>query len=90
MAGLGLKRIILQEKNANFEYLKKTLESQFKKFKSQDGDFEIMQAESGRTSRTLKLTLMPSNGYTISYVRDLVGSHTLLYIRPHEELFAFG
>ena len=41
-----------------------------------------MRAESGGNSRPLKLILMPSDGYTIPYIRDLLGSNTLLYICP--------
>ena len=41
-----------------------------------------MRAESGGTSRPLKLILMPSNGYTVPYIKDLVGPNTLIYIRP--------
>ena len=76
---LGRKRVVL---NGNFEYMKHVLESEYEKLKSQDGAFELMRAESGGNSRPLKLILMPSDGYTIPYIRDLVGSNTLLYIRP--------
>ena len=62
--------------------MKHVLESEYEKLKSQDGAFELMRAESGGNSRPLKLILMPSDGYTIPYIRDLVGSNTLLYIRP--------
>ena len=41
-----------------------------------------MRAESGGSSRPLKLILMPSDGQTIPHLRDLLGSNTLLYIRP--------
>ena len=60
--------------------MKHVLESEYEKLKSQDGAFELMRAESGGTSRPLKLILKPSDGYSISYVRDLVGSNTLLYL----------
>lgn len=81
-SGLGRKRVVFPNKNGNFEHFKDVLESEYEKLKSQDGAFELMRAESGGTSRPLKLILMPSNGYTIPYIRDLVGSSTLLYIRP--------
>lgn len=83
-AELGRKRVVFPSKNGNFEHMKQVLESEYEKLKSQDGAFELtcMRAESGGTSRPLKLILMPSDGYTIPYIRDLVGSNTLLYIRP--------
>ena len=81
-AGLGRKRVVFPNKNGNFEHFKDVLESEYEKIKSQDGAFELMRAESGGTSRPLKLILMPSDGYTIPYLRDLVGNNTLLYIRP--------
>lgn len=77
-AGLGRKKLVFPNKNGNFEDLKGVLESEYEKIKSQDGAFELMRAESGGTSRPLKLILMPSDGYTIPYLRDLVGSNTLL------------
>ena len=79
---LRRKRVVFPNKNGNFEYMKHVLESEYEKLKSQDGAFELMRAESGGYSRPLKLILMPSDGYTIPYIRDLVGSNTLLYIRP--------
>ena len=81
-AELGRKRVVFPNKSGNFEHMKQVLESEYEKLKSQDGAFELMRAESGGTSRPLKLILMPSDGYSIPYVRDLVGSNTLLYIRP--------
>lgn len=81
-SGLGRKRVVFPNKNGNFEHLKNVLETEYEKLKCQDGAFELMRAESGGTSRPLKLLLMPSDGYTIPYIRDLVGSSTLLYIRP--------
>ena len=81
-AGLGRKKLVFPNKNGNFEDLKGVIESEYEKIKSQDGAFELMRAESGGTSRPLKLILMPSDGYTIPYLRDLVGSNTPLYIRP--------
>ena len=61
--------------------MKHVLESEYEKLKPKDGAFELMRAKSGGTSGPLKLILMPSDGYSIPHVRDLVGSNTLLYIR---------
>ena len=79
---LGRKRVVFPNKSGNFEHMKHMLESEYEKLKSQDGAFELVRAESGGTSRPLKLILMSSDGYSIPYIRDLVGSNTLLYIRP--------
>lgn len=59
-------------KNGNFEHFKDVFESEYEKLKSQDGAFELMRAESGGTSRPLKLMLMPSNGYTITKKKEKV------------------
>ena len=45
--------------------MKHVLESEYEKLKSQDGASELMRAESGGTSRPLKLILMPSDGYSM-------------------------
>ena len=76
-ADLGRKKIVFADKNGRFEHLRSVLESEYEKLKSQDGAFEFMRAESGGTSRPLKLILMPSNGYTVPYMKDLVGPNTL-------------
>ena len=81
-ADLGRKKVVFPDKNGSFEHLRTILENEYGKLKSQDGAFELMRAESGGTSRPLKLLLMPSNGYTVPYVKDLVGPNTLIYIRP--------
>ena len=80
-AGLGRRKVVFPNRNGNFEDLKGFLVSENEKIKSQDGAFELMRAESGGTSRPLKSILIPSDGYTIPYLRELVGSNTLLYIR---------
>ena len=81
-AGLGKRKVTFSNKNGNFEHFKAVLENEYEKLKSQDGALEVMRAESGGTSRPLRVILMPSNGYTIPYLKDFVGSNTLLYIRP--------
>lgn len=58
------------------------LEREYDKLKSQDGAFELIRAEKGGTSTPVKLISIPSNGYTIPYVKDVVGNNTLIYIRP--------
>lgn len=58
-AGLGRRRVAFPNENGNFEHFKAVLESEYEKLKSQDGAFEVMRAESGGTSRPLRLILMP-------------------------------
>ena len=55
--------------------MKHVLENEYEKLKSQDGAFELIRAESFGTSGPLKLILMPNDGYSTPYVRDLVGSN---------------
>ncbi len=58
------------------------LETEYPQLKSHDGAFELMRAEGGGYSRPLCLILIPSNGYSIPYLKDMVGSNTTIYIRP--------
>ncbi len=81
-AGLGKKRIVFPNKNADFSKLKTVLETEYPQLKSQDGAFELMRAEGGGYSRPLCLIPIPSNGYSIPYLKDMVGSNTTIYIRP--------
>ena len=81
-ADLGKKRITFHDKNGDFHHLKDTLEQEYCKLKSQQGAFELMRAERGGASRPLKLISMPSIGYTVPYLKESIGSSTLVYIRP--------
>lgn len=81
-AGLGKKRITFPDKKASFMKFKSILEEEYPKLKDQDGAFEIMRAQGGGNSRPLHLIPMPSEGYNIPYLREMVGTTTLLYIRP--------
>ncbi len=81
-AGLGRKRITFQDKHALFMKFKSSLEKEYPKLKDQDGAFEIMRAQGGGNSRPLHLIPMPSEGYSIPFLREMIGSSTLLYIRP--------
>lgn len=81
-AGLGRKRIVFPNKNASFLKLKSILETEYPKLKSQDGAFELMRAEGGGNSRPICLIPMPSAGYNIPFLKEMVGSSTLIYIRP--------
>ena len=65
------------------------LEREYDKLKSRDGAFELMQAVSSGTSRPLKLISIPSNGYTIPYVKNVVGNNTHIHT-SHEKLLEFG
>jgi hypothetical protein len=81
-AGLGRKRIVFPDKKAEFLKVKQVLETEYPKLTTQDGAFEFLRAEGGGCNRTLCLIPIPSDGYSISYLKDMVGPSTLIYIRP--------
>ena len=81
-AELGKKKVVFPNKKGDFQHFKDVLEKEYDKLKSQDEAFELMRAETGGISRPLKLISIPSNGYTIPYIKDVVGNSTLIYIRP--------
>ena len=81
-AGLGKRKITFPSKTGDFNVLSETLEKEYEKLKSQDGAFELLRAESGGTSRPLRLLSMPSDGYNIPYLKSVVSNNTLIYIRP--------
>ena len=80
--GLERHKIVFPSKSGDFNPLRETLEKEFTKLKTQDGAFELLRAESGGISRPLKLLSIPSNGYSIPYLKNLVGASTVIYIRP--------
>ena len=84
-AGLGKKRIVFPDKNAGFAKLKSVLETEYPKLKSQDGAFELMRAQGGGYSRPLCLIPIPSDGYSVPYLKEMVGTSTTIYIRPMKE-----
>ena len=81
-AGLGRRKIVFPSKSGDFNHIRETLEKEFTKLKTQDGEFELLRTESGGISRPLKLLSIPSNGYCIPYLKNLVGASTVIYIRP--------
>ena len=84
-AGLGKKRIVFPDKQAEFSKLRSVLETEYPKLKTQDGAFELMRAEGGGYSRPLCLVPIPSNGYSVPYLKEMVGATTTIYIRPMKE-----
>ena len=84
-AGLGKRHIVFPDKNANFSKLKSVLETEYPKLKSQDGAFEFMRAQGGGYSRPLCLIPIPSEGYTVPYLKDMVGASTTIYMQPMKE-----
>ena len=80
-AELGKKKVVFPKKG-DFQHFKDVLEREYDKLKSQEAAFELMRAETGGTSRPLRLFSIPSNGYTIPYVKDVEGNNSLIYIRP--------
>ena len=84
-AGLGRKHIVFPDKTAKFVTFKSVLETEYPKLKMQDGAFELMRAEGGGYSRPLCLIPMPSDGYSVPYLKEMVGTSTMIYIRPIKE-----
>ena len=79
-AGLGKKRIVFPDKNGDFNHIKQVLEHKFTNLKSQNGAFEFLRADTGGTSRPLFPIPLPVNGFSISYLKDCIGSG-MVYIR---------
>ena len=87
-AGLGRRRIVFPDKKASFDKVKSVLETEYPKLKSQGGAFEFMRAEGGGSSRPLCLIPIPSAGYTIPYLKEMVGPSTLIYVRPMKSVIS--
>ena len=81
-AELGKKKVVFPNKKGDYQHFKDVLEREYDKLKSRDGAFELMPAVSSGTSRPLKLISIPSNGYTIPYVKNVVGNNTQIHIPP--------
>ena len=62
--------------------MKQVLQTEYPKVTTQDGAFEFLRAESGGNPRPLILIPIPSAGYTVSYIKEMVGPGSLIYIRP--------
>ena len=58
-AELGKKKVVFPNKKGDFQHFKDVLEREYDKLKSQDAAFELMRAETGGTSRPLKLFSIP-------------------------------
>ena len=81
-AGLGKKEITFQDKKAGHDKVLETLENEYPKLKSQNGGFELLRAGSGGNSRPISLLPPSAEAYTVPHIKNLVGSSTLIYIRP--------
>ncbi len=81
-AGLGRKRIVFPDKEKEFLKVKQVLETEYTKLTTQDGPFEFLRAEGGGCNRPLCFIPIPSDGYNIPYLKDMIGPSTLIYIRP--------
>lgn len=84
-AGLGKRHIVFPDKNAGFAKLKSVLETEYPKLISQDGAFELMRGQGGGYSRPLCLIPIPSDGYSVPYLKEMVGASTTIYIRPMKD-----
>ena len=80
-AGLGRRRLVCPDKNASHEQFQAFLESEFPRLKG-GGGFEVLRGSGGGGGQR-KLLLIPLGpyGYTVPYLKGVVGSG-LVYIRP--------
>ena len=81
-AGLGKKKIVFKDKHGGFPHLRDTLEAEYPKLKTQNGAFELLRADRGGPMRPLVLIPMKKDGYPIPYLKEVLTSHAVIYIRP--------
>lgn len=78
-AGLGEKKVVFGDKRGSWEHVKSVLEKEFPKLKDVNGAFEIMRSSGNR--RSLELVSIPSMGYTVPFLKEILGQ-AIGYIRP--------
>eukprot|EP00112_Aurelia_sp_Birch-Aquarium-sp1_P024922 Seg806.15 transcript_id=Seg806.15/GoldUCD/mRNA.D3Y31 product="hypothetical protein" protein_id=Seg806.15/GoldUCD/D3Y31 len=81
-AGLGRRKVVFQDKNANHQKLCEVLEEYFPKLKTQHGAFELLRAEKGGMSQKLFVVPLSAKGYTVQQLKEVVSSNTVIYVRP--------
>ena len=79
-AQLGRKKI--KGKKACHDDLRKMLEKEYPKLASQDDAFELIRPNTVGSARLLSLILPSTDGYSLPYIRDIVGPTILIFIRP--------
>ena len=80
-SGLGSKELALLENGASWEFHNELLEAFPKLAKA--GGYELMRTEAGN-SRDLAVIPQPSEGYTASYLKNVV-HHAKVYVRPLQQ-----
>ena len=81
-AGLGRRKVVFKDKNANHKKLCEVLEEHFPKLKTQHGAFELLRAEKGGTSQKLFVVPLSTKGYTVQRLKEVVSTNTVIYVRP--------
>lgn len=82
LAGLGRKKVVFNNKHGDFGHLRSTLEKEFPKLESLKGAFELLRADRGGSSRPLVPIPVQRDGYSIPFLRDMISSNAVMYIRP--------
>ena len=82
LAGLGRRKVVFNNKRGDFGHLRNTLEKEFPKLQSQMGAFELLRADRGGSSRPLVPIPVQKDGYSIPFLKDIISSNAVIYIRP--------
>jgi len=90
LAGLGRKKVVLNNKHGDFGHLKCTLEKEFPKLESLKGAFELLRADRGGSSRPLVPIPVQRDGYSIPFLRDKISSNSVICIRPMQSDIAMA
>lgn len=80
--GLGIEKVVFPSKTGTHAMLLEELTKAYPKLSSQSGGIELLRAESGGINRPLVLIPPRKDGYSISYLKNLVPGHAVIYIRP--------
>ena len=77
--GLGERKVVFNDKRGSWEHVKSVLEKDFPKLKGVNGAFEIVRSSGNR--RSLELVAIPPMGYTVPFLKEILGQ-AIGYIRP--------
>ena len=77
--GLGERKVVFNDKRGSWEHVKSVLEKDFPKLKDVNGAFEIVRSSGNR--RSLELVAIPPMGYTVPFLKEILGQ-AIGYIRP--------
>ena len=80
--GLGERKVVFNDKRGSWEHVKSVLEKDFPKLKDVNGAFEIVRSSGNR--RSLELVAIPPMGYTVPFLKEILGQ-AIGYIRPFQK-----